>query len=94
MSDTEELVFTPAAPGNEAWLIALVGASGAGKTNSALRLARGIAGPNGRIGVADTENKRAKFFARDFQFDHASIREPYRPEEVHDGRRAVESRRA
>lgn len=80
MSDTGELVFTPAAPGNETWLMALWGPTGCGKTMSALRLARGIAGPNGRIGVADTENRRAKFYARRFTFDHAEIREPYRPE--------------
>lgn len=75
-----ELVFAPAKPGNEKWLIALVGPSGSGKTYSALRLARGIAGPNGRIGMADTENKRGLFYARDFAFEHADIVAPFRPE--------------
>ncbi len=74
-----ELVFAPAKPGNEAWLIAIAGPGGAGKTKSALRLARGIAGPEGTIGFADTENKRALFYAREHSFDHCPIYEPFTP---------------
>lgn len=44
-------------------LIALWGGTGAGKTYSALLLARGMVGPNGKIAVIDTENKRALFYS-------------------------------
>lgn len=75
----KELVFAPVRPGAEAWLIALFGPQGCGKTFSALRLARGLVGPQGKIGVADTENGRARFYARDFDFLHAEIRDPFTP---------------
>jgi hypothetical protein len=75
-----ELVFAPARPGRENWLVAIAGPSGSGKTFSALRLARGIAGPGGTIGLVDTENKRSLFYARDFGFERAFIEPPYRPE--------------
>ncbi|MBF0186198.1 MAG: ATP-binding protein, partial [Magnetococcales bacterium] len=39
------------------------GGSSSGKTYSALRLARGLVGPQGKIGVIDTENRRALFYA-------------------------------
>ena len=44
-------------------LIALWGPSGSGKTYSALELARGLVGPEGKIGIIDTENCRAEFYA-------------------------------
>lgn len=44
-------------------LIALWGASGSGKTYTALLLARGLVGPKGKIAVIDTENGRAKFYS-------------------------------
>jgi hypothetical protein len=43
-------------------LIGLFGLSGGGKTFSALLLARGIAGPNGKVGLIDTENRRGSVF--------------------------------
>ncbi len=43
--------------------IALVGPSGAGKTYSALRIARGLAGPDGRVAVIDTEHGSASKYA-------------------------------
>lgn len=74
------LIFSPAKPGDEKFLIAFVGPSGSGKTNSALRCARGLAGPNGKIAFLDTENRRGLSYARQFEFDHADLREPFRPE--------------
>jgi len=44
-------------------MIGLAGASGAGKTKSALELATGLAGPNGKIVFIDTEAKRALHYA-------------------------------
>lgn len=57
--------------------IGITGPSGSGKTFSALRLARGIAGPSGKIGLLDTENKRAKYYADDFDFTHNTMDPPY-----------------
>lgn len=44
-------------------LIALYAESGCGKTYSGLLLARGIAGPNGRIGMIDSESGRGSLYA-------------------------------
>ncbi|AGF74112.1 putative replicative DNA helicase [Bartonella australis AUST/NH1] len=44
-------------------LTLIAGPSGSGKTYSALLYARGLAGPNGKIGLIDTENKRSCFYA-------------------------------
>lgn len=44
-------------------LIALAGLSGSGKTYSALLMARGMAGKDGRIIVIDTESKRSCWYA-------------------------------
>ncbi len=57
--------------------IGMTGPAGAGKTYSALRLARGIAGPKGIIGMIDTENERGKFYADDFDFLHTRMSPPY-----------------
>lgn len=42
-------------------LMELWGGTGGGKTESALRIARGMAGPSGRVGIIDTEHKRATY---------------------------------
>ena len=44
-------------------IIAFWGPSSSGKTMTALLVARGIVGPKGKIGVIDTENKRAMLHA-------------------------------
>ena len=80
MSDTEELVFTPAAPGNETWLIALWGPTGCGKTNIGA-----AAGARHRRAERAHRHSRHREQARQvlraaLSFDHAEIREPYRPE--------------
>jgi hypothetical protein len=69
-----ELEQTPA-------LIALWGFSDSGKTYSALRLARGLVGPKGKIVVIDTENKRAKFYASMFGgWHHIDMQPPFTPQ--------------
>lgn len=61
--------------------ISLAGESGSGKTYSALRLARGLVGPNGKIGVIDTEQKRASLYADCFGgFDVIDLKPPFSPE--------------
>lgn len=59
--------------------VALVGGTNSGKTFSALRLARGIAGPSGKIAVCDTEAGRTLHLKRDFMFDVMLLDPPHRP---------------
>lgn len=46
-------------------LLGVSGVSGSGKTLTALLLAAGIAGPNGKVGMVDTENGRGVMYADD-----------------------------
>jgi len=71
--------FKPAIRENVSLLIALAGASGSGKTYSALRLAKGLA-PTGKIAFIDTEARRGLHYADQFDFMHADMRPPFRPE--------------
>lgn len=70
--------FKPAAREQVGLLIALAGASGSGKTMSALRLANGIS-PSGKIAFIDTEARRGLHYADQFKFMHADMRPPFRP---------------
>ena len=61
--------------------ILLSGVSGSGKTYSALRLAKGIAEACGSgIAYVDTENRRAAYYANEFDFDVIDMAEPHTPE--------------
>lgn len=61
-------------------LLSLAGPSGAGKTYSAILLARGLVGPEGKIGFIDTENKRSRFYAKiGGGFDVMDLRPPFSP---------------
>ena len=64
------------------WLkVLLAGASGSGKSYSALRLATGIAkASNGKIAAIDTEAGRIRYYADEFDFDDLQLEEPYEPE--------------
>ena len=70
--------FAPAKRENVSVLIALAGASGSGKTYSALRLAKGMA-PSGTIAFLDTEARRGLHYAEEFEFIHANMRPPFLP---------------
>ncbi len=70
--------FRPARRENVSLLIGLIGASGAGKTYTAMRLAKGIAGA-ARFVVIDTEAGRACHYAELFAFDHGDLKPPFRP---------------
>jgi hypothetical protein len=60
-------------------LILLAGGTGAGKTESAMRIATGLA--NGEpFAVIDTENGRALHKADDYNFKHTLLDEPFSPE--------------
>jgi hypothetical protein len=71
--------FRPASRENVGLLIGLSGASGSGKTYSAFRLAKGIAGDK-PFAVIDTEAGRAKHYADAFRFDHGDLKPPFRPD--------------
>lgn len=60
-------------------LIGLAGPTGAGKTESAMRIAKGIAG-EGQYAVIDTENKRALNKKSRYAFKHLDLQPPYTPE--------------
>lgn len=61
--------------------ILLGGASGSGKTFSALRLATGLANAaGGEVAAMDTENGRMLYYADEFDFAYLKMEEPYTPE--------------
>ncbi len=68
--------------------VALMGASGSGKTYSALRLATGMLAElkakgmeqNGRIAFINTEGARGRYYANEFAYDIADMEAPYSPE--------------
>src|SRR5215475_11163313 len=82
--------FAPARREKVALLIALAGASGAGKTLSALKIARGLCyGEDSKIAVIDTEAKRALHYAvaegeqpttDKFEFYHGNLGPPSSPD--------------
>lgn len=78
--------------------LALMGASGTGKTLSALYIAYGITGDWGKIALIDTEHGRAKFYANRSDlntgtFLYQSMNAPYTPAKyiqmVQEGEQAV-----
>jgi hypothetical protein len=70
--------FRPAVRDNVPLLIGLAGGTGSGKTYSAMRLAKGLAGPK-PFAVIDTEAGRAKHYAASFAFDHGDLAPLFRP---------------
>jgi len=86
--------FRPAALSGVGVWAAIQGGSRCGKTLTALRLARGIAGPTGKIAAADTEGRRMSAFAQRpelpeqhgedgkwrYHFDVYDMRSPYDPD--------------
>jgi hypothetical protein len=60
--------------------IAITGPSGAGKTYSAIQLARGIASSDEKIAFLDTENSSASYYANLGAFQHCDFSAPYTPE--------------
>lgn len=61
-------------------IIGVIGPSGGGKTWSALLLARGLCPKGKRPAVIDTESGRALHYSDHFEFDHANLAPPFRPE--------------
>lgn len=63
----------------QVWLkVLLSGASGSGKSYSALRMATGIAKKcNSRIAYIGTEGSRNKYYADEFEYDLLELKEPF-----------------
>ena len=83
-------------------LFGIAGASGSGKTYSALLLAKGIANGTGKIGVIDTEAGRALHYAPKpgepadatrgtFDFLHLDFQPPFAPDQYIEAIRALET---
>lgn len=60
-------------------VIGIVSKSGFGKTYSALRVARGLVGPSGKIAGLDTESGRMRLYADLTDFDHCELEAPFAP---------------
>jgi hypothetical protein len=71
--------FRPAKRTDSSLLILLAGGSGSGKTESAMRLATGLARGQKFVGL-DTENGRMLHKADDYDFDYAALDAPFTPE--------------
>lgn len=68
--------------------IAISGASGSGKTYSALRIAKGI---GGKIAVIDTERSSASLYADLVDFDVLNLEPPFNPQKYVDAIKAAEA---
>lgn len=75
-----KFTFAPARREGVGLFVGVAGGTGSGKTFSALRIAKGIAGPNGRIAAIDTEARRMSHYAEQFAFDVSDMAPPFRPE--------------
>lgn len=79
--------FKPARREGIPLLVGFEGASGSGKTHCALLFARGLCraiaelkSRPAKMAIVDTENRRALFYADDFQFLHFDMHPPFSPE--------------
>lgn len=72
-------------------LIVYWGPSGSGKTYSALKTARGLVGPKGKIVLIDTENGRAKFYADMVGgWEHIDFQPPHSPQRYTEAMKVAE----
>jgi hypothetical protein len=76
------LQFRPATRSRRRPLIGFYGLSGSGKTYSALMLARGLAGPEGKIAMIDTETGRGSDYEDVIPggYDVLDLNEPFSPQ--------------
>lgn len=84
--------FRPAASFTErhGLFVAVAGGTNSGKSFSALRLARGIAGPKGRIAAIDTEGGRILHLKQHFDFDVLMLEPPHHPARYADAAKGAE----
>lgn len=81
--------FRDAKRENVPLLILIAGGTGAGKTESALRLATGLSGGK-KFAVIDTERGRALHKADDYVFQHTNLEEPFSPERYSEAVKAAD----
>jgi hypothetical protein len=75
--------FAPAVRRGRKARIAVDGPAGSGKTWSALMTARELVGPDGKIGLIDTERNSASLYAEEFgPFESLAWEPPYDPREL------------
>ena len=68
--------FAPAIMDGVGCFIAIAGPSTCGKTKSALRLAKGLAGGK-KVAAIDTEGKRMSHYSKEFDFDVVNMLSPF-----------------
>ncbi len=83
------VTFREAKRENVPLLILLAGGTGSGKTESAMRIATGLAAGQ-PFAVIDTERGRALHKADDYTFKHAELDEPFTPERYTEAVRAAD----
>jgi hypothetical protein len=83
--------FKPAKRAGVGLFVGVAGGTGSGKTYSALRIAKGIAGGK-RIAAVDTEGRRMSHYASDFDFDVADMISPFRPDRFAQAAKDAEAR--
>lgn len=74
-----KISFRPAVRENVGLWINLIGGTGSGKTYTAMLLASGISGDK-PFALIDTENRRGLHYADMFNFHHAELKPPFRPD--------------
>lgn len=82
--------FRDAKRENAPLLILLAGGTGAGKTESAMRLATGLSAGK-PFAVIDSENGRALHKADDYTFKHAALEAPFTPERYTEALQAADA---
>lgn len=75
-----ETRFRKATRRNIAAKILIDGTSGSGKTLTSLLIALGIVGPQGRVGLLDTQNGQSRRYADLFDFGLITMRKNYHPQ--------------
>ena len=70
--------------------VSLTGGTNSGKTFSAVRLGRGIAGAQGKLAVLDTEGGRTLHLKDDFKFDVNLMSAPFEPKRFSEAAEAAE----
>lgn len=87
----EQFEFRKAKREGVGLFVGVAGGTGSGKTYSALRIAKGIAGDK-RIAAVDTEGRRMSHYATDFDFDVTDMIAPFRPERFGDAAKDAEAK--
>lgn len=70
--------------------VAFIGPSGTGKTYSSILFARGLAGPEGKILLVDTEHHSGELYSHLTDYDYAEIEPPYETEKYLEAIQAAE----